>query len=59
MAVQTGVRQLWRERVLGRYLREEISREEAVEALGVDLVDLAERQHTAMLEDLVRGHEAV
>jgi len=38
---------------------EEISREEAVEALGVDLVDLAERQHTAMLEDLVRGHEAV
>ena len=52
MAFQTGLRQLWREYILGRYLREEISREEAVEAAGIDWVELAERQHEAMMEDL-------
>jgi hypothetical protein len=52
MALQVGLRQLWRERVLGQYLRREISREEAVEAVGIDLVDLAERQQKAAEEDL-------
>jgi hypothetical protein len=52
MAFQTGLRQLWRERILGRYLREEITRDEAVEAAGIDWVELAERQHQAMREDL-------
>jgi hypothetical protein len=52
MAFQTGLRQLWREYNLGRYLREEISRKEAVEAAGIDWVELAERQHEAMMEDL-------
>jgi hypothetical protein len=52
LAFQTGVRQLWRERILGRYLRGEISRDEAIAAAGMDWVDLAERQHQAMLEDL-------
>jgi hypothetical protein len=52
MAFQTGLKQLWREYVLGRYLRGEISRDKAVDAVGIDWVDLAERQHEAMLEDL-------
>ncbi len=52
LAFQTGLRQLWRENVLGRYLREEISRDEAVEAVGIDWVEIAERQHQAMIEDL-------
>ena len=52
MAFQTGIKQLWREYVLGRYLREEIARDEAIEAVGIDWVELAERQHKAMLEDL-------
>ena len=52
MAFQVGVRQLWREFVLGRYLRREISRDEAIQAVGIDWVELAERQHTAMMEDL-------
>lgn len=51
-AVQTGLRQLWRERILGRFLRGDISREEAIESVGIDLVELAERQHKAMMEDL-------
>lgn len=49
---QIGVRQLWRERILGRYLRGEITRDEAIESVGIDWVELAERQHTAMMEDL-------
>jgi len=52
LAFQTGLRQLWREHVLGRYLRREISREEAADAAGLAWVELAERQHAAMLEDL-------
>jgi hypothetical protein len=52
MAFETGLRQLWREHMLGRYLRQEISRDKAVEAVGVDWVDMAEQQHKAMLEDL-------
>ena len=52
MAFQAGLRQLWREYILGRYLREEISREEAIETVGIDWVELAERQHEAMMEDL-------
>jgi hypothetical protein len=52
LALQTGLRQLWREHTLGRYLRGEISRSEAVEAVGIDWVELAERQNQAMMEDL-------
>jgi hypothetical protein len=52
MAFKTGLRQLWRERMLGRYLRQEITREEAINAVGIDLVELAERQHQAMMEDV-------
>ena len=52
MAFQAGLRQLWREHILGRYLRAEITRNEAIEAVGIDLVELSERQHKAMMEDI-------
>lgn len=51
-AFQIGLRQLWREHILGRYLRHEISRNEAIEVVGIDWVELAERQNEAMMEDL-------
>jgi hypothetical protein len=51
LAFETGLRQLWRERILGRYLRGEISRDEAIETAGIDWVELADRQHAAMRED--------
>jgi len=51
-AFQIGLRQLWREHILGRYLRHEISRDEAIESVGIDWVDLAERQKEAMMEDM-------
>lgn len=37
---QIGLRQLWRDHILGRYLRHEISRDEAVKPVGVDRVNL-------------------
>ncbi|MBI1802236.1 MAG: hypothetical protein HYR71_11485 [Chloroflexi bacterium] len=52
MALQIGLKQLWRERILGRYLRGDISRDEAITAAGIDWVELAERQRQAMVEDL-------
>ncbi|MGE0827659.1 MAG: hypothetical protein AB7G75_30710 [Candidatus Binatia bacterium] len=52
LAFQAGLRQLWREHVLSRYLRGEISRDEAIAAVGIDWVELAERQRQAMQEDL-------
>jgi hypothetical protein len=52
MAFEAGLRQLWREHILGQFLRGEIPREQAIESVGIDWVDLAERQHAAMTEDL-------
>jgi hypothetical protein len=52
LAFETGLRQLWREQLLGRYLRGEIPRNDVIESVGMDLVELAERQHVAAREDL-------
>ena len=51
-AVQTGLRQMWREQILARFIRGELTREQAVEKVGLDWVELAERQSRAMQEDL-------
>jgi hypothetical protein len=52
LAFQTGLHQLWREHILGQYLRSEISRAEAIREAGIDWVELAERQMKATLDDL-------
>ncbi|MEA2603370.1 MAG: hypothetical protein QOF89_4362 [Acidobacteriota bacterium] len=52
MAFEAGLRQLWRERTLGQYLRGVITRDQAIEQAGIDWVELAEQQHEAMIEDL-------
>lgn len=52
LAIEAGLRHLWRERTLGRYLHGQLSRAEAVEAVGIDWVQMAERQHQAMREDV-------
>jgi hypothetical protein len=52
LAIETGLRQLWREQVLDQYLHGQLSRDQAVKAVGLDWVELAERQHRAMQEDL-------
>jgi hypothetical protein len=58
LAFQVGLKQLWRERILGQYLRGEMTREEAINEAGIDWVELAERQHQAMLEDLAWALES-
>jgi len=52
MAFQAGIKQLWREYILGQFLRGAIPRNEAIESVGIDWVELAERQHKATMEDL-------
>ena len=52
MAFEAGLRQLMREHILGGYLRGGISRDEAIRRVGIDWVELADRQHEAMREDL-------
>ncbi len=47
-----GLQHLWREVTLKHYLHHEISRNEAIESVGIDWVELAERQYEAMQEDL-------
>ena len=46
------VKQLRREQFLGSYLFGRISRDEAIQAVGIDWVELAEKQREAMLEDI-------
>lgn len=57
LATEAGLRQLWREHLLGRYLRGELDRQQAIEAVGIDWVDMAERQHRAVAEDIQWGLE--
>ncbi|MGI0014918.1 MAG: hypothetical protein ACREBU_15970, partial [Nitrososphaera sp.] len=52
MAINIGLRQLWRENILGRFLQGKISRDEAIKLVGIDWVELAERQRAAMMEDI-------
>jgi len=52
MALYAGLQHLWREVTLKRYLNHEISRNDAIESVGIDWVELAERQYEAMQEDL-------
>jgi hypothetical protein len=55
LAVQAGLRQLRRDHALGKFLRGQITRDQAIEAVGIDWVELAERQHQAAREDLAWG----
>jgi hypothetical protein len=58
-ALKTGLREMWRRQLVGRYLRGEITRDAAVAELGLDLIELAERQRQAMEEDVQWGRLAV
>lgn len=55
LALEVGLRHLWRERILTRYLCGDLSRRDAIEAVGIDWVELADRQQEAMIADLKWG----
>jgi hypothetical protein len=52
LAIETGLRQLWREQILVQYLHGQISREQAAQSVGADWVELAEKQQRAAKEDV-------
>jgi len=51
-ALEAGLRQLWRDHLIGSYLRGNATREATAELVGIDWIELAERQHKAVQEDL-------
>lgn len=57
-AVETGLRQLWQEQLLGKYLRGEMTREQVLQFVDIDWVELADQQRDAMLEDVAWGLQA-
>jgi len=50
--VEAGVQAIVRERTLARLVRGELSRDEAIEAVGLDWVVLTEQQAKAVEEDI-------
>lgn len=51
-ALEAGLQQLWRDQILGQYVRGDVSRDQAIDAVGIDWVELAERQRDAVAQDL-------
>ena len=57
-AVETGVETLYRNMLVRRYLADEITREEAIDQLGVDIVEEVESARDAVAEDVNWGLQA-
>jgi len=57
-ALERGVEDLYRDLVLCRYLQGDLSREEAVDAIGPDVVQRADREVEAMTDDVAWGSGA-
>jgi hypothetical protein len=54
-AVKLGIEKIKQEKILARNLKQEITREDAIKEVGLELVKLAERQRVALLEDIEWG----
>jgi len=54
-AVELGVEQLYRIEMRAEYLRGEITREQAIEILGIEEVDDLDYAHQAAMEDVAWG----
>jgi predicted transcriptional regulator len=57
-AVETGVETLYRNMLVRRYLADEITREEAIDQLGVEVVEEVESARDAVEEDVKWGLQA-
>lgn len=57
-AVEAGVETLYRDMLVSKYLADEISREEAIQRLGVDVVEEVESARDAVEEDVTWGLQA-
>ena len=54
-AVETGVETLWRTVVVSKYLDGEVTREEACDELGVEVVNRVDQAKSAIDEDVEWG----
>lgn len=54
-ALEAGIETLWRDVVIAKYLDEEISREEASDELGADVINQVDQAKSAIDEDLEWG----
>lgn len=57
-ALERGIEDLWRDVVLSLYFDEELDRDEAIERVGRTTVVRAERERTAVEEDVEWGLNA-
>ena len=57
-AVETGVETLYRNMLVRRYLADEITREEAIDQLGVEVVEEVESARNTVEEDVKWGLQA-
>jgi hypothetical protein len=57
-AVETGIESLYRNMLVRRYLADEITREEAIDQLGIEIVDEVEYARDAVEEDVKWGLHA-
>lgn len=57
-ALERGVEALWEDVVLSRYVAGELDREEAINLVGADKVERAEREAEAVEEDVHWGLNA-
>jgi ribosomal protein L19E len=54
-AVKIGIDRLWKESILEKYLKNQISRAEAVKLVGQDMVKIAEKQKEFAIKDVKWG----
>ena len=54
-AIKVGVYKLWQETMLDQYLKGKIGKKQAIKSLGFELVNLAEKQKKAVIEDIKWG----
>jgi len=54
-AIEIGVEQLWVQTIVDLYLKSQISREEAIQTVGLKWVERAEQIRDAVLEDVRWG----
>lgn len=57
-ALETGIDELYREMVITRYLSEEISRDEAIDQLGIEIIEDVDSAWEAVDEDVAWGLQA-
>jgi len=57
-AIEIGVSRMYMDSILARYLKKRLSRRQAVQAVGLEAVQMAETQQTAVREDVAWGLRA-